>query len=78
MLRRQPTKITLVQDDIAAYDARKARKDVEKSQQAYKSFTDSRKFSSFQPMSSDMDPTGAASRDARSTEQRIGLGNSRN
>lgn len=78
MLRRQPTKIVLVQDDIAAYDARKARKDVEKSQQAYQALADPKNFPGFKPVSNDTDATGAARRDTRSTEQRIGLGNSRN
>jgi len=77
MLRRQPTKITLVQDDIAAYDARKARKDVERSQQARNTFTATQAFSTFTTVSDQVDLAAPATRDTRSVEQRIGLANSR-
>ncbi|KAH0272476.1 pectin lyase-like protein, partial [Aureobasidium melanogenum] len=63
MLRRQPTKITLVQDDIAAYDANKLKKDQEKNQQQradLNSYGDSR-----------FDPSGGPRKDTRTKEQRL-------
>ncbi|KAG9998615.1 hypothetical protein KCU78_g16340, partial [Aureobasidium melanogenum] len=65
MLRRQPTKITLVQDDVAAYDANKLKKDQEKSQQQradLNSYGDSRFNLSRGPR-----------KDTRTKEQRLGL-----
>ncbi|KAK6004121.1 hypothetical protein QM012_008971 [Aureobasidium pullulans] len=65
MLRRQPTKITLVQDDIAAYDANKLKKDQEKIQeqrQESTSFGDPR-----------FDPSRGPRKDTRTKEQRLGL-----
>ncbi|KAG9637068.1 pectin lyase-like protein, partial [Aureobasidium melanogenum] len=63
MLRRQPTKITLVQDDIAAYDANKLKKDQEKNQQQradLNSYGDSR-----------FDPSRGPRKDTRTKEQRL-------
>ncbi|KAG9983222.1 hypothetical protein KCU78_g21152, partial [Aureobasidium melanogenum] len=65
MLRRQPTKITLVQDDIAAYDANKLKKDQDKNQQQradLNSYGDSR-----------FDPSRGPRKDTRTKEQRLGL-----
>ncbi|KAG9687054.1 hypothetical protein KCU95_g12487, partial [Aureobasidium melanogenum] len=65
MLRRQPTKITLVQDDIAAYDANKLKKDQEKNQQQradINPYGDPR-----------FNPAGGPRKDTRTKEQRLGL-----
>lgn len=65
MLRRQPTKITLVQDDIAAYDANKLKKDQEKNRQQRRDID---------PFANSVfDPTKGPNKDTRSKEQRLGL-----
>jgi hypothetical protein len=65
MLRRQPTKITLVQDDIAIYDANKLRKDQEKNQQQR---------GDINPFGNSVfDPSKGPRKDTRTKEQRLGL-----
>lgn len=65
MLRRQATKITLVQDDIAAYDAHKAKKDQEKNKQQR---------GNLDPFGNSLfDPSAAPRKDTRTKEQRLGL-----
>jgi hypothetical protein len=65
MLRRQPTKITLVQDDIATYDANKLRKDQEKNQQQR---------GDINPFGNSVfDPSKGPRKDTRTKEQRLGL-----
>jgi len=65
MLRRQPTKITLVQDDIATYDANKLKKDQEKNHQQR---------GDINPFGNSVfDPSKGPRKDTRSKEQRLGL-----
>jgi len=72
MLRREPTKITLTMDDIANYEARKAKKDAERQrQEAEKAGRSNSAMTS--------DPFGDFGRkpDTRSRDQRIGVGGSK-
>lgn len=77
MLRREPTKITLTMDDILACDARKAQRDQEARQQEESQAIQER------DRASQEDPFGGGftqrrpDREARTREQRIGVGNSR-
>ena len=68
MLRREPTKITLTAEDVAAYDLVKAQKDQQKRRQQQASMAA-------------QDPFVVAGQNnnqaARSKEQRIGLSNTR-
>lgn len=65
MLRRQPTKITLVQDDIATYDANKLQKDQQKNRQQR---------GDINPFANSLfDPSKDPKKDTRSKEQRLGL-----
>jgi hypothetical protein len=61
MLRRQPTKITLVHDDVADYDGRKLQKDQDKSKQQ-RGIGNSL-----------FDPSAAPRNDTRTKEQRLGI-----
>lgn len=65
MLRRQPTKITLVQDDITAYDAHKLQKDQERNKQQR---------GNLDPFGNSLfDPALGPRKDTRTKEQRLGL-----
>ena len=65
MLRRQPTKITLGQDDIATYDANKLKKDQEKNRQQR---------GQINPFGNSVfDPSKGPPKETRSKEQRLGL-----
>lgn len=71
MLRRQPTKITLNQDDIIAYDTRKAEKDAQKRKQEILQAAAAGNNSSDSHFNQP-DPF-LLRKDARSRDQRIGL-----
>lgn len=79
MLRREPTRITLTMDDIANFDARKAQKDQEKQyyeEQASQAGDAASEDDTFSNSNAPAIRRGVE-RDARSRDQRIGVGNSR-
>lgn len=71
MLRREPTKITLTQEDLANYDAVKAQKDQQKRhhEQSTSSMVEDDPF-----FTTGQNSSGATQ---RTKEQRIGVSNSR-
>lgn len=71
MLRRQPTKITLIQDDIIAYDKLKAQKDAKKRKQDIFDAAGAGKSTNFGNTPSNLDVFGR--KDTRSRDQRIGI-----
>lgn len=77
MLRRPATKIVLTQEDIAAYDARKAKKDEERREQAYFAARERSGAGNMENGARFGDVTGAPRKETRSREQRIGLNNAR-
>jgi len=69
MLRRQPTRITLVQDDIVAYDNLKIQRDAQMRKQELIDAAVSGNHNNNNPFDSDM----FVRKDTRSKDQRIGL-----
>lgn len=72
MLRRQSTKITLVQDDIVAYDQQKAAKEQQKRKQEILNAAGATSLGPFGDPLTGRDVFGR--KDSRSREQRLGLG----
>ena len=71
MLRREPTKITLTMEDIAAYDTRKAQRDEQRREQE-------RVTSQAQVLPTEQQAFGSGNaKETRTREQRIGISSSR-